>query len=80
MFVILYEEGPAGRRAKRLYHKLNHELEDEEGRSMRAELHLKNHQKHLGRFLRRIYQRFEIRQIWFGKNGRINDRAYHVGS
>jgi hypothetical protein len=27
--VILYEDGPAGRRAKRLYDKLNHELEDE---------------------------------------------------
>jgi hypothetical protein len=78
MFVILYEDGPAGRRAKRLYDKLNHELDKR--KSIRAELHLKNHQKHLGRFLRRIYQRFEIRQIWFGKNGRINDRAYHVGS
>jgi hypothetical protein len=27
--VILYEDGPAGRRAKRLYDKLNHELGDE---------------------------------------------------
>jgi hypothetical protein len=27
--VILYEDVPAGRRAKRLYDKLNHELEDE---------------------------------------------------